>query len=136
MFLDGIEITSLEHLESLIVNFPETTKTALRCQYTGDTPPAPNQQELDYQKYRKRAAAINTMMAEMASENVTRVRSGIWTVNDLVSLTQDVQIKEILTDLMSLSFEIAYSKIDGVTNPLITSEIKAAWKLKLASNFY
>jgi hypothetical protein len=35
MILDGVEITSIEHLESLIANMSDNTKTYLRNEYAG-----------------------------------------------------------------------------------------------------
>jgi hypothetical protein len=134
--IGGVIVETLEELEATIASYDEVSKTAIRKQWNGEsTYVEPTQLELDKAKYMKRAAVLNGMIAEMASENIGRVRSGLWTVEQLTGLTQDVQIKEILTDLVALSFEIAYGKIDAVTNPLITSDIKTAWKAKLAANF-
>lgn len=94
-----------------------------------------SQEQLDLNKYKKRSIALSDMLSQMAAENVGRVRSGAWSLEQLMGLTQDPQIKEILTDLFSLSFEIAYSKIDALTNTAITSDIKTQWKTKLAQNF-
>ena len=137
MILNGQTFTTIEDLEAYMTaqNISEDQKAFLRDEFYGNTDCTPSQAELDRRKYLKRSMAIATMMSEMAAENVGRVRSGLWTVNDLVGLTQDAQIKEILTDIYSLSFEIAYGKIDAVTNSLITSDIKTAWKAKLAANF-
>lgn len=96
----------------------------------------PTQSDLDKIKYLKRSKALANMIAEMATENVARIRSGEWTVNQLISLTQDAGVKEVLTDLSSLSFEIAYGKIDNLTPEFLTPEIKTAWKNKLAANFF
>ena len=96
----------------------------------------PTQSELDKIKYSKRASVIPEIMSQMATENMDRVRAGTWTVSQLIGLTQDAQLKEILTDLYSLSFEIAYGKIDGIANSIVTTEIKNGWKAKLAANFY
>ena len=134
--INGVIVTTEAEMEDMIVDMDEVSKASVRAQFAGvSNYVAPTQLEIDKEKYLKRSRAINNMIAEMASENVSRVRSGLWTVNDLVGLTQDAQIKEILSDLMSLSFEIAYGKVDGVTNALITSDIKTLWKAKLAANF-
>ena len=136
MFINGIEITSEQQLESVIADMSEDNKTYFRNMFN-NTPNiyTPSQAELDKIKYLKRAASLSQIIAEMAVENVERVRSGLWTVEQLTGLTQDLQLKEILTDLYSLSFEIAYTKIDGISNILITQDIKNNWKAKLYSNF-
>lgn len=87
-------------------------------------------------KYKNRARALDQIMAWMAVENMTRVRAGIWSVPQLISLTQDATVKEIISDLSSLSFEIAYSKIDLIAPAFVTPEIKATFKAKLAANFF
>jgi len=94
------------------------------------------QRETDYIRFKKRAMAKDGMIAEMAAGNMERVRSGVWTTSQLISLTQDEQLKQILSDIGSLSFEIAYAKIGSLTNPLITTEIKNSWKKLLSDNFY
>ena len=97
---------------------------------------APLQIELDKIRFTKRAKVKDQIIAEMAAENMERVRTAVWTTADLISLTQDSELKDLLDDINSLSFEIAYSKIDALTNTLITTDIKDNWKLKLASHFY
>ena len=72
----------------------------------------------------------------MASENMGRVRAGIWTVQNLVDLTQDVELKRVLDDISTLSFELAAQKLQAINNPLLTTEIKNSWLQKLMSNFY
>lgn len=136
--LRGVIYTDLQDLEAYMEaqNIPADQRQVLRDEFNGVPVPPPTQLELDRIRYSKRADAISRMLAEMAAENMDRIRMGVWTVPQLISLTQDAQIKEILTDIYSLSFEIAYSKVDGVTNPLITSSIKTIWKAKLAANFF
>lgn len=90
----------------------------------------------DYNKYIKRATARSKIIAEMASENMDRVRKGIWTVPQLIGLTQDPDLKNVLDDVNTLSFELAAMKIGTSTNPLLTPEIKSGWISKLASNFF
>lgn len=95
-----------------------------------------HQREIDYVRFKKRAMAKDGMIAEMAAGNMERLRSGVWTTTQLIELTQDTQLKDVLSDISSLSFEIAYSKISAITNPLITTEIKNSWKKLLSDNFY
>lgn len=90
----------------------------------------------DKDRFKKRYESIGEIMSTMAAGNIKRVRSGIWTTSQLISLTQDIELKQILDDVNTLSFEIAYSRIDGLTNELLTPEIKAEWKQLLYENFY
>lgn len=94
------------------------------------------QRQKDFMRFKQRAEIKSTLIAEMAAGNMERVRSGIWTTSQLISLTQDLELKQILNDLDSLSFEIAYSRIDGLTSPLLTTEIKNSWKKLLSDNFF
>ena len=134
---NGIKCETVEHLEELIVDLSEEQKLMLRNDFNG----IPNTTELsqkdkDFQKYLKRAAAKDKIIAEMASENMGRVRAGIWTVQNLVDLTQDVELKRVLDDISTLSFELAAQKLQAINNPLLTTEIKNSWLQKLMSNFY
>jgi hypothetical protein len=137
MILNGVEITTLTQLEIEIATLPETTKNSLRASFLGESTWVElTQKEKDFNKYLKRAAAKNIIMAEMASENMERVRNGVWTVPQLVELTQDAELKLILNDIETLSFELAYQKLLAATNPMITSEIKTQWATKLVNNFF
>lgn len=135
--LNGIIYTNLNELEIAIASFDENTKTVIRNEFNHiQNSTELTQSEKDSIKYSKRAEAKNKIIVEMATENMDRVRAGIWSVPQLIELTQDVQLKEILLDLNSLSFEIAYGKIDSISNPIITTEIKNGWKNKLVAHFY
>lgn len=101
-----------------------------------ETSPNIDQRELDYERYLKRAKVKDQIIAEMASENMERVRNGVWTVSNLISLTQDPELKLVLDDVSTLSYELAVGKIMAISNPLITADIKNAWALKLQSHFY
>ena len=94
------------------------------------------QAEKDFERYSKRAIAKNEIITEIATENMQRIRTGVWTISDIISLVQDEDIKEVLSNLHSLSFELAATKLASVANPLITSEIKAIWIQKLQTHFY
>jgi hypothetical protein len=96
----------------------------------------PTQAQLDYDRYIRRAQAKDKILAEFASENMSRIRAGTWTVPNLVELTQDSQLNLLLANINTLSFELAISSIQGITNPLITSEIKAGWVAKLQAHLY
>lgn len=94
------------------------------------------QRKADFIRYKQRAQAKSDMLAEMAAGNMERVRSGIWTVAQLIALTQDPELKQLLDDVNTLSFEIAYSRVDTLTNPILTTEIKNSWKELLEEHFY
>lgn len=88
------------------------------------------------EKYLSRAKVKDRLIAEIAVENVQRIKDGTWQVSDLISLTQDSGIKAVLDDMNSLSFELALGKIDSISSPLITTEIKNQWKAKLAGSLF
>lgn len=96
-------------------------------------PPPKTTLELDIEKYKRRAFAKNDLMAEMAAMNVGRIKDKTWTVQQLTALMQDEQIKELIAHMETLSFELAIGVINGLTNPLVTPEIKAVWVAKLAA---
>lgn len=138
MNINGQIINTEEELAAAIIGMDETSKVTLTNIFRGipNEPPVLSQQEKDLEKYKKRAAVKDAIMAEMASENMARVRAGIWTVAELISLTQDEGLKGVLDDMMTLSFELAQAKVMALTNPLITSEIKAGWVSKLQANLF
>lgn len=85
---------------------------------------------------RKRAAVMDALIGEFGSENKERVRLGIWTVAQLIELTQDPTFKMILDDIYGLSFELAITKIQGFNNVLITPEIKAGMIDRITQNLF
>ena len=95
-----------------------------------------DQKELDFIKYKKRADLKNDIIAKMASNNMERIRNGVWTIEELTALTQDAELKLILDDVNTLSFELAVLKIQAATNPLIDTTIKDEWVALLAVHFY
>ena len=101
-----------------------------------DVPPAPSQRDLDTARYTKRAAAKDSLIAFMAADNMSRVRSGVWTVADLVALMDDPEVVGLLNSVNTLSFELAIARIQSLPTPLITAEIKAAWIAELQNNLY
>jgi hypothetical protein len=101
-----------------------------------DTPPAKTPDELRLIKYANRYESVKIIMSEFATENVSRLVSGEWTLPQLVSLMSDAQLQELLNFINTLSFEIAIGKVQAITNPLITQTIKDGWAAKLQSHFY
>lgn len=95
--------------------------------------PVPTVLEVDTEKYLRRANAKPLLMAEMAAMNVARIKNGTWTVAQLTALMQDEQIKALIAHMETLSFELAIGVIQGLTNPLITTEIKSAWTARLVA---
>jgi hypothetical protein len=93
--------------------------------------PARTTLELDTDKYLSRANAKNRLMAEMAAMNIGRLKAGTWTTAQLVALMADPEIKSLVSHMETLSFELAISVINNLTNPLITPDIKATWVSKL-----
>lgn len=99
-------------------------------------PPTPTQFELDERRYARRAAVKDTLLAYMAADNMSRVRSGVWTVPQLVSLLDDPAIAAAQGFMQTLSFELAAQNIAAATTPLLTPEIKADWDARLQANFF
>lgn len=92
--------------------------------------------DLDLIRYTKRAHAKTAILAELAANNMGRVRAGTWSVPQLISLTQDAELMTALADVNALSFELAMAKIQASTNELLTADIKVEWLGLLASNLF
>lgn len=108
----------------------------------GNTPepapvdPPPTQFELDQRRYQKRAKVQSELIAWMAADNMSRVRSGVWTVADLTSLMADPALTAANAYMQTLSYELAAQAVAQSTNPLLTQSIKDAWVAKLQDHFY
>lgn len=92
--------------------------------------------ELDTEKYLKRAAAKNQLMAEMAAMNIGRLKDRTWTTQQLVGLMADPDIVKLIAHMETLSFELAIGVINGITNELVTPAIKATWISRLQAHLY
>jgi len=92
--------------------------------------------EKDRVTMRKRAEAKDGIIGDIGSENKERIRNGIWTVADLIGLTETNEFKAIMNDIDGLSFELAQSKVMAWVHPLITTEIKLSIVGKLQENLY
>ena len=92
--------------------------------------------EKDQSRYQKRAAVKDELMAYMAADNMSRVRSGVWSVADLTALLDDPAVVAANALMGTLSFEIAAQQISAVTTPLLTPEIKADWVSRLEAHYY
>lgn len=106
-----------------------------------DVPPYPqpvesSQFEKDQSRYKKRAAVKDELMAYMAADNMSRVRSGAWSVADLTSLLDDPAVVAANALMGTLSFELAAQQISAATTPLLTPEIKADWTSRLEAHYY
>lgn len=101
-----------------------------------DLGPPATQFELDENRYKKRAAVHADLMSWMAADNMSRVRSGVWTVQQLTRLLADPAVQAAQTYMSTLSYELAAQAIATATTPLLTPEIKAAWLGKLQAHFY
>lgn len=99
-------------------------------------PEPPTQFELDQRRYQKRAAVQSELIAWMAADNMSRVRSGTWTVAQLTSLMSDPALQAANAYMSTLSYELAAQAISQATNALMTPAIKAAWVAKLTEHFY
>lgn len=138
--------TSVKHLPTGMV-FPMPPVESFGYDYqswlaAGNTPepapvdPPPTQFELDQRRYQKRAAVQSELIAWMAADNMSRVRSGVWTVADLTSLMSDPTVTAAQAYMSTLSYELAAQAIQAATTPLLTPAIKGAWVAKLQEHFY
>jgi hypothetical protein len=130
MIINGVKINSKEEFIEAIADMDEESKAGLTLIFNEDT------KIKDREKYEKRASVKDQIMVEMATENMERVRAGLWSTPQLIGLTQDAELKLVQDDISSLSFELAVMKLQGLTNPLITADIKLGWIKKLQSHFY
>lgn len=110
----------------------------------GDTPtptappqaPELSQFERDRIRYEKRAAIKDQLLAYMAADNMSRVRSGVWTVADLTGLLADPAVAAANQFMSTLSFELAAQAIAAASTPLLTPEIRADWVSRLQAAFF
>ena len=105
-------------------------------------PPAPlpepelSQFDRDQARYAKRAAVKDQLLAYMAADNMSRVRSGEWTVADLTSLLADPAVATANQFMSTLSFELAAQAIASASTPLLTPAIRADWIARLEAAFF
>ena len=99
-------------------------------------PPGPSQFDLDKARYEKRAAVKDELLAWMAADNMSRVRSGVWTVQDLTALLADPAVAAANQFMSTLSFELATQAIAQANTPLLTPAIRSDWISRLQSHFY
>lgn len=128
-----------EHAERF-VPCPENVEVGwLRNGEAFTAPPAPPQSsqfDLDEARYKKRAAAKDSLLAYMAADNMSRVRSGVWTVPQLMSLMDDPAVVTANAYMSTLSYELAAQAIASTATPLLTPEIRADWVARLQAHFY
>lgn len=105
-------------------------------------PPAPlpepelSQFERDQARYTNRAAVKDQLIAYMAADNMSRVRSGTWAVADLTSLLADPAVATANQFMSTLSFELAAQAIASASTPLLTPAIRADWIARLEAAFF
>ena len=99
-------------------------------------PPEPSQFDRDKSRYEKRAAVKDQLLAWMAADNMSRVRSGAWTVQDLTALLADPAVAAANQFMSTLSFELAAQAIASASTPLLTPAIRADWVARLQAHFY
>jgi hypothetical protein len=98
--------------------------------------PAAAQFQRDEARYRRRAAVKDELLSFMAADNMSRVRSGVWTVADLTGLLADPDVAAATQFMGTLSYELAAQAIASATTPLLTPTIRADWIGKLQAHFY
>lgn len=84
----------------------------------------------------KRAEVKDMIIGEIGSDNKERLRSGIWTYDQLVDFLASSECKSALDDINGLSFELAQGKIMAITNPIVTMDIKLKWINTLKENLF
>lgn len=94
------------------------------------------QKAKDKARYRERAKVKDELVVGICADNMERIRSGLWSVSQLVELTEDPIFKKLQDDINSLSFELAQGKIMSLSNPIITQEIKNEWVARLQANLF
>lgn len=94
------------------------------------------QKAKDIARYKKRSEVKEELIVGICADNMERIRSGIWTVAQLVELTEDPIFKKLQDDINSLSFELAQGKVMSLTIPIITNEIKMEWVSRLQANLF
>lgn len=134
MIISGVKVKTREEFDAAVAGLSSEEKEGLLSLFLEWSAPTPK--EKDAIKYAKRAAVKDQIMVEMATENMERVRSGVWTTAQLISLTQDPELKLVQDDIGTLSFELALMKLQTASNPLLTPEIRGAWMIKLMRHFY
>ena len=92
--------------------------------------------EKDQSRYEKRAAVKDELIAYMAADNMSRVRSGEWSVADLAALLDDPAVVAANALMGTLSFELAAQQINAAATPLLTPEIRAEWVSRLEAHYY
>ena len=92
--------------------------------------------EKDQIKYGCRASSRDKIISLIAANNVERVRTGVWTTQDLIDLTNSAEVITILNNLNSLSFEIALQNIENATHPLATQAIKDEYSAIITEHLY
>lgn len=115
---------------------PEVVGGVWRQVWAIEERPVPTQHQRDLERYAKRAAAKDQLLAWMAADNMSRVRDGTWTVADLTGLLEDPAVVAANAYMQTLSYELAAQAIMSATTPLLTPEIKADWIGKLTEHFY
>lgn len=90
----------------------------------------------DQARYAKRTAVKDQLIAYMAADNMSRVRSGVWTVEQLAGLMDDPDVAAANAYMGILAFELAAEALATAQTPLLTQEIRADWIARLEAHFY
>lgn len=125
---------------SRFVEVPTNVEVGWTTDGIGFKPPESNppqsQFDIDKIRYKKRSSVKDDLISYMAADNMSRVRSGEWTVQDLSVLLSDPAVVAANTYMSTLSFELAAQEIRKTTTPLLTTEIKDSWISKLEQHYY
>ena len=90
----------------------------------------------DYLRFLRRVDAKGSILAEIAAENLQRVRLSIWSADQLKNLMDHQGIRNVVSCIELLAFEMAIVQIMELNIVEITGEIKQGWISKLEGGLF
>jgi hypothetical protein len=137
-FYEGIEIQSLDQLETLIVNLDEANKIYIRNEYNGipNIPTLTEAQQADLLEvkriYKRRQDGIERIVAVKAKLRNQRLASGV--PDNIYTQYIYVPMSGVISKIESGDWLDAYNMIDSVpTNTVLTSQHIIGWKRDIAN---
>ncbi len=137
MILNGKEIESLEHLETLIIDLDETNKQFLRNEYFGvsNIPILSLSKQADLLEekriYKRRQDGVERIVAVKANLRNQRLASGV--PDGIYTQYIYVPMSGVISKIESGDWLDAYNMIASVpTNPVLTALHLIGWKKDIA----
>lgn len=87
--------------------------------------------QLRIAKYQRRIENSSRLIAEFATDNENRLKSGEWTLAQLQSVIADPQIAELIRLLQSASYQSAIALVQGLQGSVYTDALKSEWAEKI-----